>query len=230
VAYLELFNQVKNEKIVGEACTNYLYDPEAAKLIHQKVPNAYILASLRDPVERAWSHYLMIEDTISKQYSFNEQVKKELKHEIDFDKPHLRLKAGLYCNDVKKYLEIFGKNQVKIIIFEEWIKDVKNTLNEIIRFLGLNYELKDTPQDIYHRYVELRGSILKPLIKNPKIRKISKSLFSHSTNEVLSRFFVKKNSKPKMNEEAREKLVEFYQDDVRELEKLLGRKMPWPNF
>ena len=230
VSYLELFNQVKDEKIIGESSTNYLYDPEAAKLIHQKVPNAYILASLRDPVERAWSHYLMIEQTRSKNYRFGEQVKKELRHEIDFNKPHLRLKAGLYCNDVKKYLELFGKNQVKIIIFEEWIKDVKNTVNEIIRFLGLDYIVNDNLQDIYYRYVEPRGSISKAIIRNPNIRKIFTSLFSHSNNEVLRRFLVKKNTKPKMNEEDREKLVKFYQDDVRELEKLLGRKLHWSNF
>ena len=48
--YLELFKGVKGEKIIGEASTSYLADPEAPKLIHEACPDAKILISLRDPV------------------------------------------------------------------------------------------------------------------------------------------------------------------------------------
>jgi len=46
----------------------------------------------------------------------------------------------------------------------------------------------------------------------------------------LKKFIVKKSIKPEMLEEDRKRLVEFYQDDVRELEKILGQKFPWPDF
>ena len=57
--YFQLFDNVKNEKIVGEGTTHYLADPEAARLIHEISPSAKILISLRDPVEREFSHFLM---------------------------------------------------------------------------------------------------------------------------------------------------------------------------
>ena len=50
--YLSLFKKVNNEKVVGEASPTYLRDPEAPRLIHQVSPNARILISLRDPIER----------------------------------------------------------------------------------------------------------------------------------------------------------------------------------
>ena len=57
--YLSLFKKVKDEKIVGEASPGYLSDPQAPKLIHQVSPNARIIISLRNPVQRAFSEYLM---------------------------------------------------------------------------------------------------------------------------------------------------------------------------
>ncbi len=228
--YLDLFNQAENQKIVGEASTNYLYDPDAAHLIHQKDPKALILTSLRNPVERAWSHFLMVKNAGWMNNTFHEQITKELKNEIDFDKPHLRLKAGLYSNDVQKYLDIFGENQVKIIIFEEWIKDIKNTVNDIIKFLGLNYTVKVDFQESYKQYVAPRGVVAQKIVTNSTVSKLSYRLFSSTTRESLKKILIKKNEKPKMNDGDREKLSKFYRDDVIKLEKILGRKLPWIDF
>ena len=57
--YLNLFEKVNTEKIIGEASPDYLFDPNSPRLIHKKVPNANIIICLRDPVERTFSHYLM---------------------------------------------------------------------------------------------------------------------------------------------------------------------------
>ena len=54
--YLKNFEIVKNEKIIGEA-SGYIQSHVAAKNIREKSPNAKILFTLRDPVERAFSHY-----------------------------------------------------------------------------------------------------------------------------------------------------------------------------
>jgi len=127
-------------------------------------------------------------------------------------------------------LETFGPKQVKILIFEEWTKDVKNTINEIVKFLGLNYTLTDNLQDKYNPYVIPRGTFAQSILGNTFIGKVTNSLFPQSTRRFLKSFLVKEGAKPKMLEEDRKKLIKFYQDDVRELEKLLGRKLPWPNF
>jgi len=57
--YLSRFNGVLNEKIFGEATTLYLSDPKTPNLILKKSPNAKILISLRDPVERLFSNHLI---------------------------------------------------------------------------------------------------------------------------------------------------------------------------
>src|SRR3989304_10189805 len=57
--YLKLFQKGIHNKYIGEASPSYLADSEASKLIHQVSPNAKIIISLRDPIDRVFSHYLM---------------------------------------------------------------------------------------------------------------------------------------------------------------------------
>src|SRR5919108_6309578 len=57
--YLRLFENASGYVAVGEASPIYLWDPDAPKLIHQTVPHARIIMILRDPIERAYSNYLM---------------------------------------------------------------------------------------------------------------------------------------------------------------------------
>jgi len=76
--YLRLFEGVKDEIVIGEASPSYLEDPEAPKLIHQVVPHAKIIILLRDPVERAFSHYLMMVSQGYEKLSFREAIEQIL--------------------------------------------------------------------------------------------------------------------------------------------------------
>jgi len=109
--YLKLFNSVTSEKAIGEASTSYLQDIDSAKLIHDQIPNAKIIIILRDPCQRAFSGYLMFKEEGKTKKSFNELITTEQRF----------LESGLYCSQVKQYLDIFGKDRVKILIFEELI-------------------------------------------------------------------------------------------------------------
>ena len=55
--YMSLFKDVRNEKAIGEASTGYLYYPESARMIINRIPDAKIIISLRNPVEMAFSLY-----------------------------------------------------------------------------------------------------------------------------------------------------------------------------
>jgi len=57
--YAGLFGGVTDEIAIGEASPSYLWDPDSPKLIHDAIPKARIIISLRDPVQRAYSQYLM---------------------------------------------------------------------------------------------------------------------------------------------------------------------------
>ena len=57
--YERLFEKVETEKVIGECSTSYLFSAKAAEEIHAYNPNAKIVMLLRNPIKRAYSHYIM---------------------------------------------------------------------------------------------------------------------------------------------------------------------------
>ena len=228
--YLELFKDVKNEKIIGESSTSYLADPDAANLIYNIAPNAKIIIMLRDPVERAFSNYLMLKGKKRISLSFHEQLQAEF-NQRDSLEEDIKLDIGFYSQHIKKYQEIFGLNQVKVIIFEEFIKDYKTTVNEILQFLGLEPSDDIVKEHAFNAYSEIRGPISQKIIKSKTISKIINKILPATNKRILrEKYLFKKQPKPKMSKDDGILLQKFYQEDVNNLEKLLGRKFPWKWF
>jgi len=229
--YQDLFRKVKNEKIIGEASPTYLADPDSPKLIHKVSPNAKILISLRDPVERIFSFYLMLVRLGATKLSFHEVIELSLKTEKEGEAPKLLLARGLYFENVKRYIDTFGSDQVKIIIFEEFIKNPRAAVNEILKFLGINYKFEAFDSTVYNPFTIVRGSIAQYFMKNKKIRKISEKFIPKSGRRVLRETLLqKKQSKPKMEGKDIETLRNLYKNDVKKIKDLLGNNIKWKNF
>jgi hypothetical protein len=229
--YLELFQGVENEVAVGEATASYLEDPESPALIHQVVPHAKIIMILRDPIERAFSHYLVDVRLKLFKLSFHDIIR------MDFDSlkknPYMQeiLEAGFYSQQVIRYLQFFGTDKVKILIFEEFIRDPKGKVEEILRFLDVNHNFHDFKVDAHNEFAVDRVPFAQDVINNMIIRKIAHCLMPASARlYVAEKILAKKIPKPKMAEEDRIFLQNLYRDDVQKLGDILGRQLPWPNF
>ncbi len=229
--YLKIFKNAKNEKIIGEATARYLSDPQAPSKIHQVSPHAKILISLRDPVERAFSNYLMYRyNTRIIKSSLNDEIKNYLENGLKDKKPHIGLETGFYFEGVKKYLKFFGDKQVKIIIFEEWTKNAKNTIKDILKFLEVNTSY-DFDEVVRNPFTVTSSTFSKKILWSKSIKKIADVALSNSIKKSLKEKFLQKNqSKPKMSSKDRELLIKLYRDDVEKLKKMLGLKLSWPNF
>jgi hypothetical protein len=229
--YLKLFDGAKEEKILGEASPLYLSFPGVAQEIYNNVPNAKILISLRDPIERLFSSYLMHYRLGNFQVSFHDQINEAINAKEGSVWKHGWLERSFYFKDVKKYLDIFGTKQVKIIIFEEWIKNPIDTINKILNFLEINYTVTSFEEETYNPFVVARGSVAKYIFQNRKLMDFAQKHIPSSTRRILkNKVLSKKQEKPKMEERDKKILINFYKDDVRKLENLLGTKLPWKNF
>jgi hypothetical protein len=227
--YLGLFKNAKGYIAVGEASPSYLWDPDSPKLIHEAVPHARIIILLRDPIDRAYSHYLLHMKTWApaRRSSFADHLTRG-------DISQLDLQFGMYYEQVKRYLEIFGTEQVKVIIFEEFIQHLEQTVNEVLSFLGINYtvdamRLKEdnaysvprSPLSLwvyaFFRWLRARG------INTSRIR----ILVGDSAILVLEKSLLKGTEKLRIEAKAEEFLRQLYYDDVIRLQSLLGRPLPW---
>ena len=229
--YLKLYEKVTDEKIIGDASVMYLSEPGASRQIFQTVPNAKILISLRNPVERAYSQYLMHLTKKQLTTSFHEQLLKELNQSFDHRGPHIQLECGLYSEDVKRFLNTFEKNNVKIIIFEEFIKNIEDTVEEILKFLDQYSKITNFNNKVHNKFSPARGTISERILTSKSLFKISKRIMSKSTRKsLIDKFLIGERVKPKMDAEDRDALIKYYKSDVIILKKILGRELPWPDF
>ncbi len=225
--YLELFQGVKNEKAIGEASPTYLSDPDAAKRIHQIVPEAKIIIILRDPVQRAFSHYSMMRLKGREKKSFQELIAERINKKHDkTNEYNFYFDPGFYTEQVKRYLNLFGEKQVKILFFEDFVKDPKKIIKEVLELLKINSELPDVIGENYGGYFEPRGKIQQKILQSPSILKMSAKV-PNSLRWKIKNMLIKNGNKPNMTEPERISLESYYLNDAKNLQLLLKKKIPW---
>lgn len=226
--YLELFENVKDEIAIGEATAGYLGNEKTPFLIKEKVPNAKIIITLRDPVNRIFSHYLNRLRTGDTKLSFEDAVKHYFDNNSSENQIKGLIKGSLYHNQVQRYFEVFDKNNVKILIFEETIKDTKKAIKEILEFLEIKNSSPKNIDEVFNSYSEPLGTLGTNIVKNKTINTISKKILPKSNREKILRTILnKKGKKPSLSETTRKQLEPVFYEDVKNLEKTLGKTLPW---
>ena len=224
--YLKLFKGVTGEVAIGEASPSYLWDPKAPELIHDTVPDAKIIMILRDPVQRSYSHYLLGVGLGYQTLPFREAMKKALNGLDDFS--NRIAGSSFYSEQVQRYLNTFKKEQIKIFIFEEFIKDIKKSVKEVLDFLGVSSEIPDSVKIVTNPVDVSAGRFTKYLIRNNVLRSIVRDVLPAEGGPIIRMFFSKKTKKPPLSEDDREFLEKIYREDAKNLQIVLGRQLPWP--
>ena len=229
--YLQLFDGVTTETIIGEASPTYLADPDAPRLIHDVSPEARILISLRDPVERAFSHYLMMRNNGTARLTFLREFQRGLEHASNRHLVLLRPEIGLYHDQVARFVATFGSSRVLVILFEELGADTGAVLRSVLQFLGVSGSITATGSEEHRKFGQARGPLVRLLFANRTISRLSELLVSPSLRKfVREKFLVRNVPKPVMDQDARDFLVAYYREDVTKLSAQLGRQLPWRNF
>ena len=140
------------------------------------------------------------------------------------------IKISQYYEQVKRYTEVFGEDKILILIFEDTVKDVKNTIKKILEFLEVKCDIPDTIEEKHNSFSEPLGSIGTSIAKNQTISKIAKKIIPNENREKLLRTILnKKGKKPELSIEVRRELHSLFHENVKKLENLLERSIPWPS-
>lgn len=135
--YLDLFEVTPETRILGEASVQYLCHPGAPAKIAKYAPDAKILICLREPVARAWSHYTYnLMRTEEREADFMKAIEAELASTNPY---YASAYVGLgdYAPHVRRWIETFGRQNVKIVLAEDMLLDPDGTAREVFAFLGL---------------------------------------------------------------------------------------------
>jgi hypothetical protein len=130
--------------VVGEASPNYLFHPDVPERVRKAAPHARFIVLLRNPIDRAHSHYQMKVRRGIETLSFEEALDKErerLSSSDDAASPAWRhysyLKRGLYVEQLQRWMSVFPREQFLIIKSEDFYEDPGKILNQTLGYLGL---------------------------------------------------------------------------------------------
>ena len=229
--YLNLFKKATNQKVIGEATPVYLQCPNAAKEIKNDFPNSKILISIRNPIDKSHSSYFANKFMNLDKRTFSEKIdiyeKKILNNEFDLFN---FIEDGFFSKHIQRFQKFFPPEQIKIIFFEDYIKNIPTHINSILNFL----EIKETIPLVIkpkNSFRVPRNQLSKYLLNNKTFRNISTKLIPTVTRDKLGeRFFVKQCTKPSMSVENRERLKKIFLNEYTDLKNLLGVVPPWKDY
>lgn len=215
--YEMLFEGASGEKAIGEASTSYLQSETAAKNIHDNNPEAKIIAVLRNPVKRAFSHYLMALRYGHTRLSFREALEKDINTEPKgIGKSEMFIEFGMYATQLKHYYEVFPENQLKVIFFENLVENPEEVLKEVQAFLDVENMKLDTARS--HNEAKIpKFPIFNKLMAKSGLKNTVKTIVKGKTIEKLKSSMFDSGKGKRINEKDKKFLIDFYENEIDEL-------------
>ena len=236
--YESFFKDCQKEKVKGEFSPKYMYEEETAVRIYKHYPNVKLIACLRNPVDRAVSHYrfgLARQGRLSFYKDFRESI----------DRDDELVPRGMYYEQLKRFFDIFPPENILVVLYDDLKKDPLEFIQKIYQFLGVKNDF--VPGEISQRTNKTGAKILKPRIvfinnflyrTRNKINTRSgmgKILYRTKMFSVGKRFIdwnkrsSRKNKKYspdlEIKNEDKEYLKQIYRQDIENLEKLINKDL-----
>jgi sulfotransferase family protein len=241
--YLLLFkNCNSNHYVSGEASVYYLYSSCALQNIYNFYKQAKIIVLLRNPVDIVYSlhsqyiyNFTEDEKDFEKAWNFQESRKMGLNLPVNCKIPKiLQYKdIAMLGNQVEKLFSIFSKDQVKLILFEDFVDSTKEVYEDVLKFLGIPSVGKASFPRINENRIP-RVLKLSHFLHNPPniIRKIVRILyntFGIDAGEKFMRFISDLNSckveRKRMSPDFRKRLITEFQEDIHKLSIIINRDL-----
>lgn len=138
--YLALFDNVQHEIAIGEASPQYLFSKDAPERIKSSAPDAKLIMILRQPVDRAYSHYLGyrrrgLELCASFEQAFQES---ETKWYAGTRIGWQYKLPGYYTPQIENYLRHFDRSHLMICLFDDLVNTPVQLIRQIYCFLAVD--------------------------------------------------------------------------------------------
>lgn len=144
--YQHLFRDSSGAKALGDVSPSYLYSALAARRLSEADPSCRLIVVLRNPVDRAYSAYLRRAQVDPDPEAFLAVAEQEQIKVMDGERLPLYplILGGLYSRHLGNYLSMFSRDQLLIIVYEEFWPEYPRSLRNILEFIGVSEILPST--------------------------------------------------------------------------------------
>ena len=214
--YHNLF-PIDSRKTHGEISNTYIFDKTVPKKIYSYNPQMKIISVLRDPIERAVSHYFFLKRNGATYGNFSDAI---------LDRPDL-LSRGLYFSLLSNYAIQFSRDQLFIRTFDDFKFNTEGFYGELCEFLGIANLYTQMPESSRLSSSAPRSAYLARLAKYSalKVRSMGFPIVVESLKRSsLSSILYKKTSYDLFSEvqDNLGTLISYYDEDVSALSEFMG--------
>jgi hypothetical protein len=254
-----LFDEQAEKQAAGKVTAYYTgYTMSAPQRIYETMPDVKLIALLRNPIERAFSHHRMQVRRNAESRTFGEAVDELTSNGAvekgrrcrlpDYPSSQVAerwcyLVWGEYGRIISTYLKYFESDQVLVIYTSGLNNEPRNVLKRFFAYIDVDNRF--TPPNLevqYHdskkRRVRQRGLMSFRSKKWPFLENIKKFLKKRPKVKRIimralyqaNRVYMKTQKNPKIDFDTRRRLQSYFRPDVKRLENILGERPPWPEF
>jgi hypothetical protein len=237
--YLRLYKNWTTEKIAGEASATSLYSQIAAKEMHRLNETSKVIMSFREPVEFLYSYHS------TAIFSLGEDVKdfkQALGIEPERKKGHYLSKRVItpswlfyfqfidYSQQLKRFTSLFGKDQIKVLIFNDFKMDTAKIYRELLNFLDVDPNFEPDFEVVNPYKKSVKWPRLKYLLfDSPYFRKIQHLIFPDTVYARLVQYYKKmiliEEPKQRIDLELKKELMLKFRKEVEKLSDVLQRDL-----
>lgn len=241
----------RGEPVVGEGRVYNLYLSFVPERIRESLPHARLVAVLRDPVQRAYSHWWHRVTRGYEQRGFAETVRQELQEAAtgaqfqaardpaawqqnsfpgaqptEADAREVRyLEMGYYAEQLSRYRRLFPGNQVRVVIFEDMVERPGPTLLELLEFLGADPDRGAAGLPSRNAALGRRKGRVAFLLERVAWALRLNRLMPKQVRTAVRRALSSRAERPEMEEDVRRRLYAHYGPRNRELEEFIERSL-----
>lgn len=237
--YLSLFRNANGATRIGETSVWYLYSKKAAEEIKSFAPAARIIVMLRNPVDMLYAQHSQF------LYNCNEDIRSfESALEAEADRrrgeripPQAHFVEGLFYREtakfaeqVERYFEVFGREKVHVIIFDDFKSDTTRAYAETLAFLGVDESFRPTIKIINSNKVLRSRRLQQFLVAPPRLfvqvsRWITPDRLRGRIFMQLRKLNMRKEERLALDPLLRKRLQAELETEVKKLSTLLGRDL-----
>lgn len=225
--YEKLFADGLDRPARGEISPGYLSDPDAAERIARTMPEVRLIAFLRQPAERAWSHYWFRRGKSRVSYEFDELVQRP-----GFD-PDGFIRMGRYGEHLEAYHRHFRPEQLLVRLLEDVRADPERLWTEVCEHIGIPVD--PIPEAVHQRtnpsrtrrsrlVYDAKRQLSGALVSSGLIR-LHRSLKRTGIPQLIDRLNDRPGKNPSFPPDLRAELTRAYEPDLQRLEAILDRDL-----
>jgi Sulfotransferase family len=226
--YRRLFERRTDEIAVGEVSPRYLGADGAALRIKRCIPDAKLIAILRNPADRAFSAFSMRKrDGWEPCATLDEAIADEPRRIEERWGSGIYLRHGFYAELLQPYFEHFGRDQIRIYLYDDFLAAPEGLFEDLFGFLGVDRRFCPITSQQFNVSGVIKNPVMRLIwTRSHSLQKGIRPFLPKTARQRISGFFIglEKERLP-FPPDQRSRLIDRYRADIQQLQDLIGRDL-----